>query len=130
MTKFKLLLVLLCLGLLGAMPFVISASKPNTTGDQRVSTIEGQTAVQRQLAAERAGPEVVQYWRTILSDPLVRPQIERAFYQARDLANAGKYKEALAVIDGTKGIPKTTPVAEAMGQMRTFLMWHLNSQVR
>lgn len=126
MTKFRLLLVLLCLGLLGAMPFVIGASKPDTAGDQRVSTVQGQTRVQRQLAAERTQGKV---------DPIVGRQMEMAFYQAQNLAEVGKYKEALAVLDELQPNPdKSVPMVRAIDELRTFLMRakerHLDSQVR
>ncbi len=105
MTKFKLVIVLLCLGLLGAMPFVIGASKPDTTGDQRVSTVQGQTVLQRQLAVARAEES---------GGPIVAEQIN----VARQWADGGKYKEALAVIDGIKGIPDKTSLASLIDEMR------------
>ncbi len=125
MTKFRLVLVLLCLGLLGAMPFVIGASKPDIAGDQRASTVQGQTDIQRIMAARRA------------TDPIVAAQIERTLKQSGELAEAGKYKEALAALDKLQAIPdKTVPWARDIDQRRDYLTamtakaGHLDSQVR
>jgi hypothetical protein len=113
MTKFRLVLVLLCLGLLGAMPFVIGASKPDTTGNPRESTVQRQTTLQRQLAAARAEAE---------ADPIQARQIN----EAQHLAEASKYKEALAIIDGLKGIPEKTPLASRVEDMRQ--QWLVKSE--
>ena len=121
MTKFRLVLVLLCLGILGLLPFVISQPKPDTAGDQRESTVQGQTPVQRQMAAHRAQREI---------DPVVGRQMEMTFYQAQHLAKAGKYKEALAEFDKLPAIPgaaallhdKTVPMVRAIDEMRQFIL--------
>ncbi|MBV9548215.1 MAG: hypothetical protein JO256_00910 [Alphaproteobacteria bacterium] len=165
MTKFRFVLVLLCIGLLGVIPIISGLPKPAAAiGVQQASSIRTeflislreavslmdhdqfnealklvdglsaapgktnaetkllnqvreQTLAQRQLAPERARER----------------QMELVFYQATDLENAGKYKDALALIDGLKDIPDN-PLGRDIIQMRTFLMRlrkaHLDSQVR
>lgn len=112
MTNFKLLLVLLCLGLLGAMPFVIGASKPDTAGDQRESTVQGQTAYERQMAAQKPG-----------ASGSVRASIGIPLEHSWGLAWAGEYKQAMAIVDGLQTVPgKTAREEEMIGQLRQFIL--------
>jgi hypothetical protein len=87
MTKFRLVLVLLCLGSLGASA-------------QQEAAAQGQT---------------------------VRAQIGAPLNQALELARAGEYKKALAIIDGLAGIPnKTAYELSTIGQMRSYVTVRAN----
>lgn len=111
MTKFRLVLVLLCLGILGALPFVISLPKPDTA--QQEAAVQPQTAVQRQIAAARG----------TAADNQIRAEIGNTLGTAMEMTQAGKYKQALAYIDGLQRIPnKTDHEVWVISQVRQSLM--------
>jgi hypothetical protein len=108
MTKFRLLLVVLCLGLLGLLPFIVSQPKPDTAEP----AAERQTAVQRQMAAQQ---QVAQ------SGAPVRAQIGAPLQRVRGLIDAGQYQQAFAILDGLDAVPDITPYERnIVGQMRTY----------
>ena len=73
------------------------------------------------MAAHKNDPKV---------DPILGRQMEMAFYQAENLANAGKYKEALAALDKLQAIPgaaallhdERLPMTSAVEQMRQYVL--------
>jgi hypothetical protein len=108
MTKFRLVLVLLCLGILGALPFIISQPNPDSGSAQ--AAVQPQTAVQRQMAAEKA-------------DGGMRAEIAVLLYRSEKLALAGEYKQAMAIVDELQPVPGKTPHEEKMiEQMRQFIL--------
>src|SRR5579863_6149448 len=115
MRRYRIALFMLCIALLGALPFIISLPKPDTAGDQRESTVQGQTDIQRKMAARRA------------ADPIVATQIERTFQQSGELSEAGKYKEALAALDKLQAFPdktvKTVLMDTNIDSLRQFLLF-------
>jgi hypothetical protein len=120
MTKFRLALVLLCLGLLGAMPFVISQPKPDTAAP----VVQRETAVQRQMAAQRQAArqqEPAGQQQAAYHGEMVRAKVGAPLQRAMGLISAGEYKQAFAILDGLDAIPDTTPYESAMiGQMRSY----------
>jgi hypothetical protein len=111
MTKFRLLLVVLCLGLLGVLPFVLSRPKPHTAQP----AAQRETAVQRQLAAQRQ--TVAQ------SGTPMRAEIGAPLLRVRQLTEAGEYQQALAVLDGLEAVPDRTGYENAtIGEMRRYVM--------
>jgi hypothetical protein len=111
MTKFRLLLVVLCLGLLGVLPFVLTRPKPDTAEP----TAQRETAVQRQLAAQQQ--TVAQ------SGTPMRAQIGAPLMRAKQLTEAGEHKQALAVLDGLEAVPNKTGYENSIiGHMRQYVM--------
>lgn len=96
MTQFKLVLFLLCIGILGAMPFIVSLPKPDTA-PQEVA-VQHPTAVERQIEASRGTP----------SDNHIRLEIASPLGVAMELAQRGKYKQGLALIDRVQRNPNKT----------------------
>jgi hypothetical protein len=109
MAKFRLVLVVLCLGLLGVMPFVVSQPKPETAEP----AVQRETAVQRQMAAQRQ--QVAQ------SGAPMRDQIGAPLQRVRGLIDAGQYQQAFAILDGLDAVPDITPYERnIVGQMRSY----------
>ena len=96
MTKFTLVLGLICLGLLGAMPFIVSLPKPDTA--QKEAAVQPQTAVERQIAAQRG----------TAADNHIRMEIGNTLAAAGEMAARGKYRQGLALIDGLQRKPGKT----------------------
>ncbi len=110
MTKFRLLLVVLCLGLLGVLPFIVSQPKPETAEP----VIQRETAVQRQMAAQQNLAQSGTPMRAEIGAPLMR---------ARQLTEAGDYKQAFAVLDGLETVPNKTGYENSIiGQMRQYAL--------
>jgi hypothetical protein len=109
MTKFRLALVLLCLGLLGVLPFVISQPKPDTAEP----IVQRETAVQRQMAAQR---------QAAVEPQMVRAQIGAPLNRVRGLVDAREFKQAFAILDGLDAMPDITPYESSIvGQMRDYV---------
>jgi hypothetical protein len=99
----------LCLGLLGVLPFVLSRPKPDTAEP----AAQRETAVQRQLAAQR---------QTVAGTPM-RAEIGAPLLRVRQLTEAGEYKQALTVLDGLDAVPDRTDYENAtIGEMRKYVM--------
>lgn len=109
MAKFRLLLVVLCLGLLGVLPFIVSQPKPETAEP----VIQRETAVHRQMAAQQ---NVAQ------SGTPMRAQIGAPLMRVRSLVDAREFKEAFAILDGLDAVPDMTPYERSIvDQMRDYV---------
>ena len=116
MPKFRLVLVLLCLGILGALPFVISQPKP----DAAKPAVQRETAVQRQMAAQQQA--------AVQASAPVRAEIGAPLERARNLAAAGEYGKALAIVAGLEAVPnKTAHELSMISQMHVFLTVKANN---
>jgi len=107
MTKFTFVLFLLCLGMLGAMPFIVSQPKPDTA--QQVAAVQHPTAVERQIEAQRG----------TAADNHIRLEIASPLGVALEMAQRGQYKQGLALIDRLQRTPgKTDYEAWVISQVR------------
>jgi hypothetical protein len=87
MTKFRFVLVLLCLGLLGALPFILSTPKPEPAGDARLAMLE----------VPRSS-----------DDYALREVIHLPVRQALMMASEGNYAQALILVESLSALPGQT----------------------
>ena len=107
MRIFQFALFAVCLLMLGAMPFIVSLPKPDTA--QQEAAVQHPTAVERQIEAQRGTP----------ADNHIRLEIAAPLGDAIEMAERGKYKQGLALIDGLQRSPnKTDYEAWVISQVR------------
>jgi len=120
MTKFRLVLVLLCLALLGALPFLTGLPKPDTAAEND-APVAGPTAVQRQMAAQREAAH---------PGTPVGARVGRLLMQARNLTYSGRYADALRIVEQLRTDPVNTPhEAAVIAEMHTYVLAKANGPI-